>query len=192
MSLGRLVFYYPFTALTTIFVHIVSNPPSESTQSDIALMEAVVGFFGRLEYITSGETAFTKTAEFVRQARRVTDMQNKALARKRLPDPPASDHTATTAPVPLQDYPGARAARHEQSKDPTSIPVGGLGVGTLSPQADAENPVGLRMGPASVYYDNGVSQQSQALYTDLVSLLAPPSNDDASHINWLGDWVSVG
>ncbi|KAF7166310.1 hypothetical protein CNMCM6106_002168 [Aspergillus hiratsukae] len=199
-----LVFYYPFTALTTIFVHIVSNPPSESTQSDIALMEAVVGFFGRLEYITSGETAFTKTAEFVRQARRVTDMQNKALARKRFPDPPASNHTATTASVLLQDYPGARndtletpekvnrdaAAVHEQPKDPTSITVGGLG--TLSPQEDAENSVGLRMGPASVYYDNGVSQQSQALYTDLVSLLAPPSNDDASHINWLGDWVSVG
>lgn len=188
MPLVRLVFYYPFTALTTIFVHIVSNPPSESTQSDIALMEAVVGLFGRLEYITSGETAFTKAAEFVRQARRVTDMQNKARSRasQRLPDPPeTSNHTS----VPLET-PDKVNRDDGQPKDATGITVGGLG--TLSPQADAENPVGLRMGLASVYYDNGVSQQSQALYTDLVSLLAPPSNDDASHINWLGDWVSVG
>lgn len=30
-----------------------------------------MGFFGRVEYITSGEAAFTKTTEFVRQARNV-------------------------------------------------------------------------------------------------------------------------
>ena len=67
----RLVFYYPFTALTSLFFHIVANPSEESVREDIALMEIVIGFFGRLEYITSGEAAFTKTTEFVRQARNV-------------------------------------------------------------------------------------------------------------------------
>ncbi|KAH6974974.1 fungal-specific transcription factor domain-containing protein [Ilyonectria sp. MPI-CAGE-AT-0026] len=66
-------FYYPFTALTTIFVHVVSNPDDESTRNDIALMEVIVGFFGRLEYITSGEAAFTKATEFIHQARRIAD-----------------------------------------------------------------------------------------------------------------------
>ena len=36
-------------------------------------MEVVVGFFGRLEFVTSGVAAFTKTGEFVRQARNVVD-----------------------------------------------------------------------------------------------------------------------
>lgn len=66
------------TALTTIFVHVVSNPFDESAQNDIALMEVIVGFFGRLEYVTSGEAAFTKTTEFVRRARSVTDRRVNA------------------------------------------------------------------------------------------------------------------
>lgn len=45
-------------------------------------MEVVVGFFGRLEYVTSGEAAFTKTAEFVRQARNIT---KRGEARRRPP-----------------------------------------------------------------------------------------------------------
>lgn len=52
-------------------MHIVINPLSASTHSDIALMEAVVGFFGRLEFMTFGEAAFTQTSEFVNQARRI-------------------------------------------------------------------------------------------------------------------------
>ncbi|KAJ6084236.1 fungal-specific transcription factor domain-containing protein [Penicillium sp. IBT 16267x] len=198
-----LVFYFPFTALTTIFVHIVSHPLSESTQSDIALMETVVGFFGRLEYITSGEAAFTKTAEFVRQARRVTDRHNaRSCTSQRLSDPPASNRTSTAESIPLQDYPAARtetlempdkahcdaAVAHGQPMDPHRIPGEG-GHGTRSQQADAG---ALRMGPAGMEYDTGVSPQGQALYADLVSLMPPPSNDDASHINWLGYWIPVG
>ncbi|KAJ5532322.1 fungal-specific transcription factor domain-containing protein [Penicillium frequentans] len=204
-----LVFYYPFTALTTIFVHIVSNPPSESTQSDIALMETVVGFFGRLEYITSGETAFTKTAEFVRQARRVTDIQNESggCASQRLRDPPASNPNTTTAFAPMQHYPDTRngtvevphkancdaVVAHDQLMN-SSRNTGEGGRENLSQQVDTENSVGLGMGPASnMDYDIGVSRQGHALYADLVSLLAQPSTDDASNINnWLGDWVSVG
>jgi hypothetical protein len=61
------------TALLTIFMHVVCNPLEASARNDIALMEAVVGFFGRLEYLTSGDTAFTKTGEFVRHVRMVVD-----------------------------------------------------------------------------------------------------------------------
>lgn len=67
------MFYYPMTALTTIFMYVVSNPSGVSIRNDIALMDVVVGFFGRLEYMTSGETAFTKVAEFARQARSIAD-----------------------------------------------------------------------------------------------------------------------
>jgi hypothetical protein len=170
-------------------------------------MEAVVGFFGRLEYITSGETAFTKTAEFVRQARRVTDLQIKSqgCGSQRFPDPPASNPTATTASAPLPNYSNARnntlempdkekcdaAAAHNQPIDSSRL-TGEGGLPSLSQQVGTETPIGLRMEPASMDYDIGVSRQGHALFADLVSLLAP-SNDDASNINnWLGDWVSVG
>ncbi|KAL1898524.1 hypothetical protein Sste5346_003428 [Sporothrix stenoceras] len=83
-----LVFYYPMTALTTLFVHVVATSSTHtttdasSTRNDMALMEVVVGFFGRLEYVTSGEAAFTKTAEFVRQARIIT---KRGEARRSVP-----------------------------------------------------------------------------------------------------------
>jgi hypothetical protein len=44
---------------------------AESASNDIALMEVVVGLFGRLEFITSGIAAFTKAREFVRLAQTV-------------------------------------------------------------------------------------------------------------------------
>ncbi|KAL5356329.1 fungal-specific transcription factor domain-containing protein [Aspergillus floccosus] len=81
-----LLFYYPTTALATIFMHTVTTPLSVSACNDIALMEAVAGFFGRLEFMTFGEAAFTKTSEFARQARRIVEKaarqnQNKRRAR---------------------------------------------------------------------------------------------------------------
>ncbi|KAE8421238.1 fungal-specific transcription factor domain-containing protein [Aspergillus pseudocaelatus] len=72
-----LLFYYPTTALATIFMHTVTAPLSVSALSDIALMEAVAGLFGRLEFMTFGEAAFTKTSEFARQARCIVE---KALS----------------------------------------------------------------------------------------------------------------
>jgi hypothetical protein len=59
------------TALVTIFMHVIHDPLASSTSHDIALMDAVVGFFGRLEYVTSGEAAFTQMGEFVRQVRHI-------------------------------------------------------------------------------------------------------------------------
>jgi hypothetical protein len=59
------------TALIAVFSHVVCNPSSESASNDIALMEVVIGHLGRLEFITSGGTAFNKIGELVRLARRV-------------------------------------------------------------------------------------------------------------------------
>lgn len=83
---NRLVFYYPMTAITTIFMHIVCNPLGTSVSNDIALMDAVVGFFGRLEYITSGEAAFTRMGELVQQARCIVLSAQEDAERAREPN----------------------------------------------------------------------------------------------------------
>jgi hypothetical protein len=59
------------TALTTVFTYVVCNPLSDSAGNDIALMEVVIGHLGRLEFITSGCSAFNKFGELVRLARGV-------------------------------------------------------------------------------------------------------------------------
>jgi hypothetical protein len=82
---NRLVFYYPMTAITTIFMHIVYNPLATSVSNDIALMDAVVGFFGRLEFITSGEAAFTRMGELVQQARCIVLRAQEDAAREQEP-----------------------------------------------------------------------------------------------------------
>lgn len=87
---NRLVFYYPMTAINTIFMHIVCNPLATSVSNDIALMDAVVGFFGRLEYITSGEAAFTRMGELVQQARCIVLSAQEDAARVREPNQPAN------------------------------------------------------------------------------------------------------
>ena len=68
---SRLIFYYPMTAFISLFTYIICRPLAESASNDIALMEVVVGLFGRLEFITSGVVAFTKARGFVRLAQTV-------------------------------------------------------------------------------------------------------------------------
>ncbi|KAF2774167.1 hypothetical protein EJ03DRAFT_346802 [Teratosphaeria nubilosa] len=84
---GWLVFYMPMTALLTVFLHILGNPREPSAPHDIALMEVIVGFFGRLEYVTSGEACFTQVAEFVRQARSLIHETARASALERRDSP---------------------------------------------------------------------------------------------------------
>lgn len=101
LILDRLVFYHPFSALIAIFVQTVSNPPNESTQTDLALMETAVGFFGRIEYMTSGEATFTKTTEFVRHARCIISKYGKG------------DRLMADEEMPLRDYGGAAPGSNE-------------------------------------------------------------------------------
>ncbi|KAF9888883.1 hypothetical protein FE257_008253 [Aspergillus nanangensis] len=105
-----LLFYYPTTALATIFMHTVTTPLSVSANSDIALMEAVAGFFGRLEFMTFGEAAFTKTSEFARQARRIVA---KAVEQNQ------NRHHTTDTP----NYQHPSMTVHDDDGDLTSRPV---------------------------------------------------------------------
>ncbi|KAH9821431.1 fungal-specific transcription factor domain-containing protein [Teratosphaeria destructans] len=84
---GWLVFYMPMTALLTVFLNLLGNPREPSAPPDIALMEVVVGFFGRLEYMTSGEACFTEVAQFVRQARTIVHETARASALERRDSP---------------------------------------------------------------------------------------------------------
>lgn len=68
---GWLLFYYPVTALIGVFTSVVCNPKSKSGSNDIALMEVIVGHLGRLEFMTSGGTAFNRIGELVRLARTI-------------------------------------------------------------------------------------------------------------------------
>lgn len=65
----RLLFYYPFTALTIIFSHVIWNPLLPTAQKDIALMDVVTGLFGRLDFVSSGLMACNEAGEFAKLAR---------------------------------------------------------------------------------------------------------------------------
>lgn len=190
------MFYYPLTALTTIFLHVVSNPFDESTQSDIALMEVIVGFFGRLEYVTSGEAAFTKMTEFVRQARSVTD--NAARA-----------HSNTTSPEPRTNCRLSLALSPEDGMDTEETPLEPAGISATQsyrmlsthlssncaqpavPSPETESAGTYDSWDASANRGLGIANEepsSHSLYNDVMGLLEPPSGE-VSDESWLGSWV---
>ncbi|UPL04054.1 hypothetical protein LCI18_014988 [Fusarium solani-melongenae] len=195
-------FYYPFTALTTIFVHVASNPNDESTRNDIALMEVIVGFFGRLEYITSGEAAFTKASEFVHQARRIVD---------RYADGGRSDSRG--------NEPRGRGAANQaqnlsemdvMSLDVTDEPQTGQrrGSSTLSNQpltkGSFRDILGQQLEPVSQHAAEPTVANnrqctststpdisSQILFSDVMSLLEN-NQVDISDESWLENWTLTG
>jgi hypothetical protein len=65
----RLLFYYPFTALTIVFSHVIANPLLSTARNDIALMDVVTGLFGRLDFVSSGLMSCNEYGEFTRLAR---------------------------------------------------------------------------------------------------------------------------
>lgn len=89
------------TALTTIFVHVVGDPQSDSAGNDVALMEAAVGHFGRLEFLTAGGTAFTKIGELVRLARSVVEAAQSSDESQTTDD---RERTAQLTTSPQEDY----------------------------------------------------------------------------------------
>jgi hypothetical protein len=70
---SRLLFYYPFTALTIVFSHVIANPLLPTARNDIALMDVVTGLFGRLDFVSSGLMACSESGEFTRLARATVD-----------------------------------------------------------------------------------------------------------------------
>lgn len=66
---SRLLFYYPFTALTVVFSHVIARPLLPTTRNDMALMDIVTGLFGRLDFVSSGLMSCNDSGEFTRLAR---------------------------------------------------------------------------------------------------------------------------
>jgi hypothetical protein len=66
---SRLLFYYPFTALTVVFSHIIAHPLLPTAHNDIALTNVVTGLFGRLDFVSSGLMSCSESGEFTRLAR---------------------------------------------------------------------------------------------------------------------------
>jgi hypothetical protein len=71
-----LVIYYPLTAIITLFTNAVMDPLAPSAKTDIALIQTVVGLFGRLEYMSSGEILLTRSGEFAKIASAVVERAN--------------------------------------------------------------------------------------------------------------------
>lgn len=67
----RLVFYYPFTALTVLFTHIMAYPLAPPARHDSALLDVIAGHFGRVEFVSSGVLQMAQAGEFPRLARRI-------------------------------------------------------------------------------------------------------------------------
>lgn len=159
-------------------------------------MEVIVGFFGRLEYVTSGEAAFTKTTEFVRQARSVTD--NAARA-----------HSNTTSPEPRINCRPGLALSPEDCMDTEETPLELTGnSGTRSyrmlsthlssncaqpavPSPETESAGTYNSWNASANRGLGIANEdpsSHLLYNDVMGLLEPPLGE-VSDESWLGSWV---
>ncbi|KAI3542220.1 hypothetical protein CSPX01_06975 [Colletotrichum filicis] len=191
-----LVFYYPFTALTTIFVHVVSNPYDSDNQSDIALMETVVGFFGRLEYVTSGEAAFTKTTEFVRQARRVVDSHKNEDDSRNKHCTTSYDDLMTSMGMSLQGHASMQGRSAEVTGVYARNPI------TASQDVSASNITGTSLPPqhepsrmeAVSEEDHPVSgvanvreieipQNGHTIYSDLAGFTVP-NMEDSIQVQW--------
>lgn len=179
------MFYFPFTALTTIFVHTVSSPPDQHSQSNIALMEIVVGFFGRLEYITSGEAAFTKSSEFVRQARKFIDnYETRAYNIGPRPlTPLVHDDLMTSMEISLREFECEEMAPMVMSDLFDGEPDGGQYITAASQYGTAANQSDQHLDPANQPSPQ-ITLNEKGLYSEFSGLLASPS-EEIMHGNWL-------
>ncbi|EXF79115.1 hypothetical protein CFIO01_09512 [Colletotrichum fioriniae PJ7] len=183
-------------ALTTIFVHVVSNPYDSCNQSDIALMETVVGFFGRLEYVTSGEAAFTKTTEFVRQARKVIDSYKKKGDSRSIQSTTSYEDLMKSMEMSLQGGASTQGRPAEvtgvyarnsitTSQDFDASDITGT---SLLPQAESSRMEAVSeenhpvSGVPSVR-EMEISQNSHTLYSDLAGLTVP-NMEDSIQVQW--------
>lgn len=67
----RLAIYFPLVGLINLFLHVVQNPLLPTTNSDIALMDVVVGHFGYLEFASGSELGTQFPRKVVAYAREV-------------------------------------------------------------------------------------------------------------------------
>ncbi|PNH56133.1 hypothetical protein VD0002_g9835 [Verticillium dahliae] len=68
-----LAVYFPLVGLINLFLHVVQNPLSSATKSDIALMDVVVGHFSYLDFASGSELGTQFPREVVAYAREFSD-----------------------------------------------------------------------------------------------------------------------
>lgn len=148
-------------------------------------METVVGFFGRLEYVTSGEAAFTKTTEFVRQARNVTD---RCTQRPREDQRNSISMEATAC---VEDGSRMQVEHHSPHRHGAPVPQGESGqIREMTPPPSESLRSEEISDTQSNYREMSIIPHDQSLYSELAGLLATPAGD-TMQANWLGDWVSA-
>ncbi|KAK1671465.1 hypothetical protein BDP55DRAFT_718963 [Colletotrichum godetiae] len=159
-------------------------------------METVVGFFGRHEYVTAGEAAFTKTTELVRQARRVIDSYKNKSDSRSLQSTTSYEDIMTSMEMPLQDgasmqgRPAEVVEMYASNSNTTSHDVDEpdtAGVGLL-PQVESSrmHTVGGEDHTLSgIPTDRiiGVPHNSHALYSGMANF-AVPNVGDSIQVQW--------
>lgn len=83
--LFRLTFFYPLVGLINLFIYVIQNPRSPTAQSDIALMDVIVGHFGFLGYITGAEVTSAFPRKVVSVARGVVDRASSNASTNQAP-----------------------------------------------------------------------------------------------------------
>jgi hypothetical protein len=114
----RLLLYFPLTALITLFTHVIMDPLNAAAAKDIALMEAVNGLFGHLDFVSSGLGELKSVRELTKLAQQVVkEAEGKAGA---------VVHTDTLDSAVAPPDPGYAFERHGANgtqDDGTSVPV---------------------------------------------------------------------
>ncbi|RVD80599.1 uncharacterized protein DFL_008493 [Arthrobotrys flagrans] len=106
-----LVFYYPVTALITLFANILQNPQDANAKTDLKLMRAVIDFLNKIDEEERARCGFEKliyiTEEFVRLAGAAIERAEKqALMRRKRKKLGGSKMKETVEEKPLLEVPG--------------------------------------------------------------------------------------
>ncbi|TGJ71367.1 hypothetical protein EYR41_003333 [Orbilia oligospora] len=106
-----LVFYYPVTALITLFANILQNPQDANAKTDLKLMGVVIDFLNKIDEEERARCGFEKliyiTEEFVRLAGAAIERAEKqALMRRKRKKLGGSKMKETVEEKPLLEVPG--------------------------------------------------------------------------------------
>lgn len=159
-------------------------------------METVVGFFGRLEYVTSGEAAFTKTTEFVRQARKVIDSYKNKGDNRSIQSTTSYEGLMKSMEMSLQGGASTQGRPAEvtgvyacnsitTSQDVNASDITGT---SLLPQAESSRMETVSEENHSVsgvpsVREIEISQSGYTLYSDLAGLTVP-NTEDSIQVQW--------
>ena len=72
-NLSRLILGLPITSFVVIFINLLRNPKSPTAVSDLALIDVIVGFLARYEYLSPGTISFPSLGKWPRLAKMAID-----------------------------------------------------------------------------------------------------------------------